>query len=264
MTSADPATAAARGPGPVALAEIEAALGHRFADVELLRQAVTHRSWETENPVVPGHYQRLEFLGDSVLGLIVSERLLANVAAGEGVLSRTRSRVVSEIGLARAARSVGVGAWLRLGVGEERSGGRDRDTLLADVVEAVLAALYLDGGMDAARRWALQVLGGAIDDACSPQALLDPKTALQERLQGEFSERPVYDIVSSTGPAHATRYVARVRFRGAELGRGEGPSKQAAQQAAAERALLALTAASEVTTHSGASASPAEQGGPET
>ena len=132
-----------------------------------------------------------------------------------------------------------MGAWLRLGVGEERSGGRDRDTLLADVVEAVLAALYLDGGMDAARRWALQVLGGAIDDACSPQALLDPKTALQERLQGEFSERPVYDIVSSTGPAHATRYVARVRFRGAELGRGEGPSKQAAQQAQ-ERKLQAV------------------------
>jgi ribonuclease-3 len=229
------------GPGPPALA---AALGHRFRDPALLEAALTHRSWahEREGPASTAHYERLEFLGDALLGAFVAESLYHDdPTAPEGVLSRRRQAVVRSSALADAARQLGLGEAIRLGRGEERTGGRTKPSLLADVFEALLGAVYLDGGVRAARAFVRRHLGEALRRTAEPGAAAeDPKTLLQERLQAELQRTPRYRIVSTTGPDHALEFTAEVLLGDCSLGAGRGSNRKRAEQEAARRALERL------------------------
>ena len=226
-----------------AIAELEARLGHTFADRELLARALTHRSASQEGGE-RASYERLEFLGDAVLGTLVAEWLYRELEGGdEGELSKVKAYLVSESVLAGYAAALSLGPLLRLGVGEERSGGRGKPSLLADTVEALLGALYLDGGIEAARRLVAPLLVSGFAAWRSGAAAGDAKTALQERLQGEGKEPPEYRLVESSGPDHQRRFVVECWADGRLLGRGEGSSKKRAEQAAAGVALSLLDSA---------------------
>ena len=221
------------------LRELEARLGHVFRDEKLLETALTHPSFGGDHHVP--HYQRLEFLGDAVLELAVSRYLYFELPdVDEGKLTRIRAFLVREETLSRAARRLGLGDFIRFSVGEERSGGRDKPSILCDVTEAVLAAVYLDAGFDEAVR----VVALMLKDELRPEVLkdhLDAKSRLQELLQRE-GEMPEYEFVQMDGPPHAPVFTYRVCRRDAELGCGQGTSKQNAQQAAARDALMRLGA----------------------
>lgn len=218
-------------------AALEERLGHRFADPTRLLVAVTHRSYR------PGaaNNETLEFLGDAVLALAVSELLMCRFpGVREGDLSKRRAALVNAASLARKAEALGLGRWLRLGKGEERSGGRAKAKILAGAYEAVLGALHLDGGYEAARN---AVAREFADDlaACAGPAAEDFKTRLQELTQQRFREAPTYTLVEERGPDHAKQFVAELALGGRPLARGEGRTKKAAEQAAARRALERLT-----------------------
>ncbi len=220
--------------------EIEARLGHEFGDRGLLEAALTHRSHANETGGTV-HYERLEFLGDAVLGLVAADWLFRRQPnEAEGELSRLKSAAVSAPALAREAERLGLGAWLRLGIGEERSGGRTKASLLADSLEAVFGALYLDGGLPAARR----VIEHYLERGWSaePGATLDAKTTLQELAQGRGWELPVYLVTGETGPDHDRRFEVEVRVGGEIVERGAGRTKKEAQQQAAAAALARLRA----------------------
>ena len=225
------------------LASVERALGHRFKDRELLATALTHRSHSHERGThgTPC-YERLEFLGDALLGSIVADWLYrADPGAGEGSLSRRRQLVVRTTTLAAIARALGLGSALRLGRGEERTGGRTKTSLLADVFEAVLGAVYLDGGIRSARSLVRRHLGPALREAADRDATGDDyKTRLQESVQGRLQRTPSYRIVSTTGPAHVLRFEVEVVVDGRVLARGVGTSRKRAEQDAARQALDAL------------------------
>lgn len=218
---------------------LEEKLGYRFKDRSLLRTALTHPSYGSDRHVA--HYQRLEFLGDAVLELTVSEHLYrALPEVPEGTLTRMRAHTVREEALCRAARRLQIGSLIRLSVGEERTGGRDKPSILADVLEAVFAAVYLDGGLEAARGVILSALSELLEMR-SLSDCLDEKSRLQEALQ-KRGAMPRYAFVSSEGPAHAPVFHYRV-FEGERLlGEGAGASKQLAQQEAARNALQMLGA----------------------
>lgn len=218
---------------------LEARLGHAFRDRALLQRALTHRSASQEAGDAAS-YERLEFLGDAILGALAAEFLYRERAADdEGELSRIKSYLVSEPVLAAHAGELGLGPLLRLGVGEERSGGRDKPSLLADALEAVLGALYLDAGLAATRSFVEPMLRAGLDDWRSGAAQRDAKTALQERLQAEGGEPPEYRLTATSGPDHQKRFVVECWAAGRLLGRGEGSSKKRAEQAAAAAALEA-------------------------
>lgn len=226
------------------LASLEQRLGRRFADRALLAQALTHSSWAHENTGAPQRdYERLEFLGDALLGLVVAERLFRDdPAASEGDLTRRKQGVVSMPALAIAARRLDLGAYLLIGRGEETSGGRERDSLLADAFEAVLGAIYLDGGIRAGRAFVKRSLGsfkGA--SSRSDPAGRDAKTELQERWQARSRLTPCYRIVATEGPAHAREFTVEVVAGDRVLATGHGRNRKAAEQEAAASALLALT-----------------------
>lgn len=218
---------------------LEDRLGHRFRDRKLLETALTHPSFGGDHHVP--HYQRLEFLGDAVLELAVSRYLYYELPeVDEGKLTRIRAALVREESLNRAARRIGLGEFIRLSVGEERSGGREKPSILSDVMEAVLAAVYLDAGFDEAVRIIDMVLG----EELRPEVLkdhLDAKSRLQELMQRE-GRMPSYDYLSMEGPPHAPVFSYRVMDGEQELGRGSGTSKQNAQQAAARDALKRMGA----------------------
>jgi len=223
-----------------ALSDLELRLGYRFRDPDLLARALTHRSHAQESGE-EGHYERLEFLGDAVLGLFAAERLFrARGDDAEGELSRLKSWVVSAEPLARYAESIDLGGELRIGVGEERTGGRRKRSLLADALEAVFGAVYLDGGALAARAVVGRYLDRTLADL--PGARADAKTTLQELAQARGWDLPVYEVAAESGPDHAKRFEIEVLLRGEVLGRGEGKSKKEAQQAAASAALARLPA----------------------
>jgi len=210
---------------------------------ELLVRALTHRSWSAEHPD-DGHNERLELLGDAVLDLAVTAELheLDRVAS-EGVLSRRRALLVREESLARAARTVGLGAELRLGRGEAASGGADKDSLLADALEAVIGAVFRSGGYEAAAALVRRLLGDAMaatgrGDAPDegPAGPIDAKTALQERLASLRLPPPEY-VLAAEGPDHQPTFRAEVIVDGEVLGTGTGGSKKSATQIAAEHAL---------------------------
>ena len=216
-------------------------LGHRFARPELLERALTHTSHANEAGGQTKDNERLEFLGDAVLGLVVAEHLMqALPGASEGELTRARADRVNQRALAARARSLGLDAVLRLGRGERRQGGRAKDSILANAFEAVLGALYLDGGLEVARAFLLRELGAELREPAPRER--DPKTALQELLQAEGREPPSYLTVAASGPPHAREFSVEVRAGATLLGVGAGGSKRAAEQAGARAALDALAA----------------------
>ena len=221
--------------------ELEARLGHAFADAELFHRALTHRSGAQEGTGAEGDsYERLEFLGDAVLGLLAGEWLYRRLPAAEGELSKRKSYLVSEPVLAEHARSLGLGPLLRLGVGEERSGGRDKPSLLADALEAMIGAVYLDGGLEAARRLVEPLLErGAVEYQLGADRR-DAKTALQERLQAAGGALPEYRLAGSSGPDHEKLFAVECWADGRCIGHGAGSSKKRAEQEAAADALAHL------------------------
>ncbi len=221
------------------LSRLERRLGHRFRRRELLERALTHRSFAHERES-DEHYERLEFLGDAVLGLVAAGWLFErNPELTEGRLSKLKSRLVSRPTLAAAAERLELGSLLRLGVGEERSGGRAKASLLADAMEAVLGAVFLDRGFEAARRVAVPLLE-SVSGELADQRTSDPKTRLQELAQAEGLELPQYLVVEEEGPDHRKRFTVACRVAGREAGRGEGRSKKLAEQRAAAAALAEL------------------------
>jgi ribonuclease-3 len=221
---------------------LEKRIGYRFKAPELLEQALTHRSWAHEREAAVVHYERLEFLGDAVLGLIAAEELYrGHPELPEGELSKRKGFLVSREVLARRGEELGLGPLLRLGVGEERSGGREKASLLADAVEAVLGAVYLDGGLEAARTAIESIFATGL--ARPGGGPMDAKTLLQETVQARGWPLPAYQLVDQAGPDHAKRFTVEVRLRGEPAGRGHGRSKKVAEQEAAAVALAALDAA---------------------
>ena len=256
------------------LSQLELALGHAFARPELLLHALTHRSQAYELAMETtgkpedgergdgerGDNERLEFLGDAVLGVVVAEALFqGHPQWQEGELTRMRAQLVSRRHMAEVALAIGLGEHLLLGKGEERSGGRKKTAILANAMEAVLAAMYLDaskngktgGALEPVRRFArMHILGSAADDLArellSGAALGDHKSALQEHLQATRAGAPVYRVESESGPDHRKRFQVEVRLRnadgqvGASLASGMGSTKKKAEQEAARRALTLL------------------------
>jgi len=181
------------------------------------------------------HYERLEFLGDAVLDLAIADLLMRRFPeAKEGALSKERASIVNGRTLAVKANEIGLGDALRLGKGEEKSGGRDKISILAAAFEAVIGAIYTDGGLEPAQRVVERLFA---DDIGGPAAERDYKTELQEIAYRKFRAQPVYELVAARGPDHAKRFTTRIRIAGRELGVGEGGSKKQSEQAAARAAL---------------------------
>ncbi len=234
MPAASPASDAL--PAAPALAALQQRLGYRFADTRLLLRAVTHRSFSAD------HNERLEFLGDSVLNLVVADLLYERLhQLPEGDLSRVRANLVKQETLHQLAVTMGLPDVVRLGEGESRSGGSKRPSILADTLEAVIGAVYLDGGFEPARGLVRKLCADVEIRPEMQAAAKDPKTELQEWLQGRRMQLPVYRVVGTLGAAH--RQTFDVACEVAELGvteRGIGASRRAAEQAAAAAMLMAL------------------------
>jgi ribonuclease-3 len=214
---------------------LEAALGHEFSDPTILTEALTHSSYAAEHQGT-GHNERFEFLGDAVLQLTVTEFLFATFPhLPEGEMAKIRAACVSGRELSSVARTLDLGRYLRLGRGEEASGGRDKDSILTDAMEAVLAAIHLDAGYPAARHVILSLWEHRIRAKATSPGRRDYKTRLQELLAAD-QRRPDYDV-EGDGPDHARVFTAVVRVEGEEWGRGSGKSKKEAEQEAARTAL---------------------------
>jgi ribonuclease-3 len=210
-------------------------------DPQMLDLALTHRSYAYEHGGLPTN-ERLEFLGDSVLGVVITEALYRrHPDLPEGQLAKLRAAVVNSRALASLARRMGIGAYLKLGRGEEISGGRDKSSILADVVEAVIGAFYLDRGTEPTRELVLRLFAELLDDAASLGAGLDWKTSLQELAASRSLGVPEYTVIES-GPDHEKSFEATARLAGRPVGEGAGRSKKEAEQQAAEQAWTALSA----------------------
>jgi ribonuclease-3 len=221
------------------LVRLEAALAHRFANRALLLEALTHTSYAHEFPgpgVAPN--ERLEFLGDAVLGLIASDVLYRRFpTSSEGELTNLRAALVRASTLATFARRIELGVYLRLGRGEEATGGRERELLLARASEAVVGALYQDGGMEAARGFLEPLLDAEIMRVTAGERIKDDKSLLQELAQARLGVTPTYRVVSQEGPSHDRTFVVEVVLGEQIAARGEGRSKRQAEQAAAHNVL---------------------------
>lgn len=231
------------------IAALEEKIGYCFQDHSLLERALTHRSWAHEQ-VVSGdeasarrlHNEALEFVGDSVVGLVVAVYLFqANAELSEGDLSRMKHGLVSTSTLARAANRLNLSEHLRVGRGEEKTGGRGKRAMLADVFEALLAAVFIDGGFQAATEFVYLALEPELSVA-TPEAAAaaDYKTLLQERVQAFFRAAPAYSLIESEGPPHCRVFYVEVNWDGGEGVRGEGPTIKSAEMCAARRALARL------------------------
>ena len=217
---------------------LEQKLAHTFRDRDLLRTALTHSSYANEHHCQSN--ERLEFVGDSVLGLVAATQLYVRFPdMPEGRMTKLRSELVCEQSLWEAADRLELGRWLLLGRGEEGSGGRERHSILADCVEAVIAAMYLDGGFAPAEAFIRTHILAKLDQG-EAALMQDWKTELQELIQRRPGRSLSYEMTGESGPDHAKRFAAAVRMNGALLGAGEGRSKKEAEQAAAHAALEAL------------------------
>ena len=216
-----------------ALSRLSGRLQHEFKNPALLEHALTHRSVGALN------YERLEFLGDGLINFVVGEMLYAvRPQAPEGDLSRLRASLVCEESLARLAESLHLGEALRLGAGELKSGGYRRESILADALEAVLGAIYLDGGFEPARLACLRLYESALSGLPEAAALKDPKTRLQELLQGQGRPLPRYEVVEESGPAHRRQFLVRCSLGDAsQATEARAASRRAAEQAAADEML---------------------------
>jgi ribonuclease III len=223
------------------LVELQNRIGHKFADVSLLRLALTHPSIAHEQNNRAPHNQRLEFLGDAILGAVLSQQLYDKFTdADEGLLTKSRAKLVNAVSLAAHGRALDLGAYLILSRGEENSGGRARASTLADAFEALLGAIFLDGGYDAAREFILQEFAADYAELAMPAGIENPKGELQELLQAQSPLAPVYQLISADGPDHDRNFVCGVFHAGVELARGAGKSKKAAESEAALAALKKL------------------------
>ena len=221
--------------------DLEAAIGYRFQNITLLQNALTHSSYANErwhNSLKSN--ERLEFLGDSILGMVVAEYLYKNFPdRPEGELTRMRADMVCEKTLASVAARINLGHHLMLGNGEEQGGGRSRDSILADAVESVIAASFLDGGMAAARSFIEKFI--LVEVPVRKMHNADYKTALQELIQQKKNQTLSYALVGESGPDHDKRFEVEVSLNGRVIGTGTGSSKKRAEQAAAQSALQALS-----------------------
>ena len=220
--------------------KLEEKIGYRFQDLQLLETALTHSSYANERHGQAESYERLEFLGDSILGLTTADFLYHHEPSlPEGRMTRLRAELVCEASLHQVALSLGLGDSMRLGRGEERSGGRERPSILADMVEALIAALYLDGGLDVARRFIMERL---LQDAEIGEAHrgADYKTELQELVQQQPGQSISYELIGESGPDHDKRFSFRVSINGVSAGEGTGRTKKEAEQMAARTALEEL------------------------
>jgi len=221
--------------------ELQQKLGYSFRDLRLLRLALTHPSVAHEQGSPVQTNQRLEFLGDAVLQLVLTRELYERYPGlDEGPLTKARARLVNRASLAAKGRELGLGSHLLLSRGEELHGGRDRPSALADTVEALLGAVFLDGGLDAASGFVLREFGESLAGIASQTAADNPKGELQEFLQSSSAESPQYAVASVSGPDHDRVFECTVHHRGRELARGQGKSKKAAESAAAMAALQKL------------------------
>ncbi len=220
--------------------QLQQDLGYVFDNFALSIQALTHKSFSNEQRGTDElHNERLEFLGDAVLELAVSERIYRIYPdIPEGGLTRIRAEVVCEKGLAKIARRLNLGSGLRLGRGEEKCGGRTKASLLSDALEALIGAVFLEGGFLAACEVVQKVFAQDIENSANIRYGTDYKTALQENLQARFGRLPEYQLVKVDGPDHGRIFTIQVSFDGRELGCGEGSSKKQAEQNAASEALL--------------------------
>lgn len=235
---------------PSELDRLETILGYGFRDRALLERSLTHRSWAHEK-VAPGagdearqlHNESFEFLGDSVLGLVVANHLCkAYPTVTEGELSRMKHRLVSAPTLAQVSQRLTLGEFVRFGRGEEKSGGRQKNALLADVFEAITGAIFMDGGLAAATDFVVQALGPELKHANPTSAAeADYKTMLQEKLQAERRAAPRYTVVETAGPPHRRTFHVEVTWDGGKV-RGEGRSIKTAEAAAAREALALMKA----------------------
>jgi len=227
--------------------DLEKRLGVKFKNKALLQQALVHSSYVNENPhLAPESNERLEFLGDAVLGLVVADDLFAAFPGqDEGHLTELRTHLVRRDTLAKAARRMQLGADLLLGRGEEAGGGRGRPTNLAHVYESVTGAVFLDGGLTAARKFVRQSLGPELAEMHQRNFPIDPKSRLQELSQSRFQSPPHYRLVQAEGPDHARHFTIEVLVNGEVAGTGSGRSKQDAEKEAAGEALSRLVVGQE-------------------
>ncbi len=237
------------------LATLENLTGHKFSDLTMLERAITHRSWAFENmpsasddEVRAVENESLEFLGDSVLGLVIAEQVFRNnPRLSEGDLTLMKHHLVSTVTLAKIAAEIEIGQYIRVGRGEEKTGGRKKQALLANTLEAVIGAVFFDGGYIKARAFVGKIFADEIKTA-TPKSSLDYKTMLQERLQAEKLVAPSYNVIRVDGPPHQrTFYVEAVWSGGKAI--GEGRSIKAAEMMAANEALAVLSGAGKQTKH---------------
>lgn len=215
---------------------LEEEIGYKFKNSNLLLEAVTHSSYANEMKINKrSHYERLEFLGDAVLELLTSEFLFEKYPSiPEGGLSKKRAAMVCEPSLAKCARLMHLGDYMFFGKGEEAAGGRERDAALCDVTEAILGAIYLDGGLDEARRYVREHVLSQLSEG---EVFVDNKTALQELVQKESDKELLYEVTGESGPEHDKTFTIRVSLGGEILSEGSGHTKKAAQQDAARKAI---------------------------
>jgi ribonuclease-3 len=219
---------------------IESKIDYRFQDKNLLALAFVHRSFVNESKEVPHHNERLEFLGDSVLGLLISDYLYRYMPeTPEGELSYLRSRLVEASSCILYVQKLGVTQYLLLGKGEQMNDGRGRDSIQADLFEAIVGAVYLDSNLEETRRFIFKNLSIEIDRILKTP-LQNWKAQLQDYCQKQYQETPVYEVLEECGPDHSKSFKIRVLINGKDTGTGEGNSKKIAQQAAAEEALKSL------------------------
>ena len=220
------------------LSQFYTRLNYEFKDVSLISTALTHSSFANEAKGKVPFNERLEFLGDSVLGLTISDYLYRTYPElPEGVLTKLRAGVVSEVSLAQIARALDLGKFIRLGKGEENTGGSDRTSILADAMESVIGAMYLDDGLDTAKAFVLRLLIPSIDILVAGKGHKDYKTDLQELLQSKSTLEITYQIINETGPDHDKAFTAQVSHGTTAIGQGQGKSKKEAEQQAAQNAL---------------------------
>lgn len=222
-----------------ALKELQEKIGYQFKDETLLKQALTHSSFANEQKINKlGNYERLEFLGDAVLELVSSEFLYnENKDMPEGQLTRLRASMVCEPALAYCARDIRLGSYILLGKGEEATGGRKRDSIISDVMEAVIGAIFLDGGIENAKKYIYRFVLSDLEDKI---LFMDSKTLLQEEIQKNNTAQLRYELVGETGPDHDKEFRVEAYLDEKLIGTGVGRTKKAAEQQAAYEALIRI------------------------
>ncbi|MDD4690233.1 MAG: ribonuclease III [Eubacteriales bacterium] len=217
--------------------KLQKSIGYKFRNVGLLEQALTHKSYANVNDAAS--YERLEFLGDSVLSIIISQYLYDKFDFAEGDLTKIRACIVCEQSLAKCSRNLDIGEYMRLDKGEELSGGRDRESILADMFEAVLAAIYLDGGREQAKAFVMDNLKEIISLSAQGKINTDYKSHLQEIIQAN-GQKIEYALYHTEGPEHMRTFFSKVIVDGEEMGEGQGKTKKESEQQAAKEALETL------------------------